>query len=87
LYQGGAPNYFPNSFGGPEDDKKYEEHKLEVSGECHRWETKDDDNYSQAATFYEKVLSDDEKERLADNIAEHASNAQSFLQVKNLFGI
>ncbi len=30
-----------------------------------------------------QVLNDAEKERLADNIAEHSSAAQAFLQVRN----
>jgi len=79
--QDGAPNYFPNSFGGPTDNKAYAEHKFEVNGDCARWETKDDDNYSQPTKFYEKVLSPDEKSRLADNIADHASGAQTLIQV------
>ncbi len=45
--QGDAPNYFPNSFNGPVDDRKHKWSKCSVSGDVERFETGDEDNYSQ----------------------------------------
>jgi catalase len=78
--QDGAPNYFPNSFGGPEPDVSTKWAKWTVSGEVARHETKDDDNFTQAGIFYNKVLNADERDRLTSNIAGHLSNAVPFIQ-------
>lgn len=47
YHQGGAPNYFPNSFSGPAADPAAEWHADTVSGDVKRYSTKDDDNFSQ----------------------------------------
>ena len=52
---GGAPNYYPNSFSGPVDDKKYLEHSIQLSGDVGRYNTADDDNFTQVGTFWNKV--------------------------------
>lgn len=78
--QESTPNYFPNSFGGPEPDVSTKWSKWPVTGEVARYETKDDDNYSQVAVFYNKVLKEDERDRLTSNIAGHLSGAAPFIQ-------
>jgi catalase len=53
---GGAPNYFPNSFSGPQDDTKYLEHMDNLKdGQVGRYNTADDDNFTQVGTFFNKV--------------------------------
>ena len=45
--QAGAPNYFPNSFSGPRADKKYQEHRTSLSADVTRWNSADEDNFTQ----------------------------------------
>jgi len=78
--QGGAPNYFPNSFSGPMDNSQHLEHGQVFPGECKRYNTADDDNFSQVGKFWNNVLNADERQRLVDNIAGHLKNAQDFIQ-------
>lgn len=86
--QGGAPNYFPNSFGGPKESERARklnppEH---VSGDVYRISTTHEDNFSQAAILYNKVLTDEQKQRLANNISGNLKAASPFIQervVKN----
>jgi len=80
------PNYFPNSFSGPENVESALESKFTVSGDVARFNSGDDDNFTQCGTFWSKVLSEEERERLVQNIAGHLKGAQTFLQdraVKN----
>lgn len=78
--QKGAPNYFPNSFSGPRDCKEYGECKFNVSGDVTRYNSADDDNFSQVGIFFQKVLNEEERQNLVENIANHLVNAQEFLQ-------
>jgi len=78
--QAGTPNYFPNSFGGPQPDPTVAWTKQAVSGEVTRYPTDDDDNFSQAGIFYNKVLDAGAKDRLTSNIAGHMSAAAPFIQ-------
>jgi len=81
--QDGAPNYFPNSFSGPADCEKYlEETKTggTLSGDVGRYNNADEDNFTQVGTFWRKVLNDQEREELAQNIAGHMKEAQEFIQ-------
>lgn len=84
--QEGAPNYYPNSFNGPVDDLKYAHHKTSISGDVARYNSSDEDNFTQPGIFWSKVLNDAERERLVQNIADHVSGAVDFIQeraVKN----
>uniref|UniRef100_A0A1L8E4H4 Catalase n=1 Tax=Nyssomyia neivai TaxID=330878 RepID=A0A1L8E4H4_9DIPT len=87
--QGGAPNYFPNSFAGPEScpralklDPPYK-----LSGDVARYDSGEtEDNYAQVTDFYRRVLDAPHRDRMANNIAEHLCNASQFIQeraVKN----
>merc|ERR1711953_1136879 len=80
--QEGCPNYFPNSFSGPSDDvRKYSESKFEApSADVARFNSADEDNFTQCGIFFRDVLNADEQFRLVDNIAAHIQNAQDFLQ-------
>ncbi|XP_037086315.1 catalase-like [Pollicipes pollicipes] len=81
--QAGAPNYFPNSFSGPQEcpKAKQAESKLVVEGEANRYDEFDNDT-SQVRAFWEKTLKEEERQRLADNIGGHASDTQPFIQAR-----
>jgi len=86
IHQAGAPNYFPNSFNGPHEDPVAVADVYNVVGDVKRYNTADDDNFSQVTTFWTKVLNADEKKRLVSNIAGKLRNASRFIQeraVKN----
>ncbi|XP_061415774.1 catalase [Lethenteron reissneri] len=78
--QAGAPNYYPNSFSAPEQQPHLHEHKFAVSADVQRYNSADDDNYSQVNTFYGSVLSEVERTRLVQNIAGNLKEAQKFIQ-------
>jgi len=78
--QNGAPNYYPNSFGGPKDLPRHKECKESVRADVDRFNSADEDNFTQPGIFYREVLSSAERERLAANLAGHMSAAQDFLQ-------
>ncbi|XP_064628872.1 catalase-like [Lineus longissimus] len=78
--KGGAPNYYPNSFQGPKDDPKYLEHADKVTGDVLRYDTGDEDNYSQVTQFWTKTLDAEARQRLVNNIAGHVKAAAPFIQ-------
>ena len=86
MNQEGAPNYFPNSFSGPRDGKQFLESKFSVTPDVGRFNSADEDNFTQCGIFFRDVLNKDEKFRLVDNIASHVINAQDFLQVSKRNG-
>jgi len=78
--QGDAPNYYPNSFGGPEQDQKHLEHRYNVSADVTRYNSSDEDNFTQTGIFWRDVLSAQEKTNLVENIAGHMKDAQPAIQ-------
>ena len=78
----GYPNYFPNSFSGPDNAPAALESKFAVSGDVARYNSGDDDNFTQVGTYWTKVLDDKAKARLVENIAGHLKSAQPFIQVQ-----
>eukprot|EP01101_Sappina_pedata_P007055 TRINITY_DN365_c0_g1_i1.p1 TRINITY_DN365_c0_g1~~TRINITY_DN365_c0_g1_i1.p1 ORF type:complete len:510 (-),score=165.01 TRINITY_DN365_c0_g1_i1:73-1572(-) len=81
--QGDAPNYFPNSFHGPQPIESAKWHADKVSGDVKRYETGDEDNFSQTKLFWNKALkTDGERDRLAKNLAGHLSAANPEIQQK-----
>ncbi|KAJ8315535.1 hypothetical protein KUTeg_007685 [Tegillarca granosa] len=80
LQVAGSPNYFPNSFQGPQDNKSYLESEFSLSGDVKRYNTADEDNYSQVGVFWRNVLKPEERQRLVENIGNHLINASEFLQ-------
>ncbi len=67
---GGTPNYEPNSFGGPTDDKTLREPPLYLEGMAtdynHRFDT---DYYTQPGDLY-RLMSPDEQQRTLSNLHE-----------------
>jgi catalase len=88
--QNGAPNYYPNSFCGPEEERRASKLQppYKVSEDVvYRYDSgSTEDNFSQAADFWNNVLDDKARNRLVANIADHLRNASEFIQeraVKN----
>ena len=74
----GSVNYEPNSFGGPTENMTYARTKYGVEG--HAGSTPyekhaEDDDYTQAGNLY-RMLPEDEKNRLVDNIAGDLKNVK-----------
>lgn len=78
--QGGAPNYFPNSFSGPTDKKTFVESSIEASTEGARFDSSDEGNYGQLGLFIRNVLDEAARGRLVDNMASHLCHAQKFIR-------
>ena len=51
-----------------------------LNGNVARYDTGDEDNFSQCGDFFRKVLSADQRDRLTSNIAGNLVNAQNFIQ-------
>ncbi|KAM8939150.1 catalase-like [Pelodytes ibericus] len=80
------PNYYPNSFCSPRDATKHKETCYKASGDVDRHNTDDEENISQVRDFYNNILTESERARLCQNIAQHLRDAQIFIQkraVKN----
>lgn len=75
-----APNYFPNSFNGAQEQKEHAHCAQKYEGVEGRYQSHDEDNYSQATAFWQKVLDDKEKADLVANIAGHMKDAKNFIQ-------
>ncbi|XP_075694121.1 catalase-like [Rhinoderma darwinii] len=81
-----APNYYPNSFSSPRDDRKCREREFSTSGDIARHDSSAEDNVSQVKIFYNQTLSEAGRQKLCGNIALHLKDAQIFIQeraVKN----
>ena len=74
------PNYYPNSFSGPEHNKTYDEAPIQLTGDAKRYDTGDEDNFTQCGLFWRNVLNDKEKSNLIANMSGHMSAAADFLQ-------
>jgi catalase len=77
---GSAPNYEPNSFGGPKEDPAYRERPRTITGSVDRHTHRSDsDYYSQPGALY-RLMPDDAKQRLVGNIAVSLGNAPKRIQ-------
>ncbi|KAL5291766.1 CAT family protein [Megaselia abdita] len=82
--QGNAPNYYPNSFNGPEESPRAKrlEHvtRLDNNTKTDRYSSGNEDNFSQVTDFWLNVLDEGARGRLVNNIAGHLVNASPFIQ-------
>ena len=80
---GGAPNYWPNSFGGPAPQPEVAEPPLALSGvaDRHPYALVDDD-FVQAGDLYRQVMTDQQRSNLIANIVGHLQGAQARLQLR-----
>lgn len=88
LYnQGGAPNYYPNSFGGPQNLPSAAISKFNVSGDVARYNSSKEDNSGQATMFWNELTAEQRK-NMELNIAENLKGAAPFLQERavDMFG-
>ncbi|MDH4157533.1 MAG: catalase [candidate division Zixibacteria bacterium] len=66
---GGDVNYEPNTAGGPEEDARFKEPPMKLSGDADRYDHREgNDDYTQAGNLY-RLMPDDEKSRLHQAIA------------------
>lgn len=80
---GGQPNYYPNSFKGPEPDGSASDPTFEVSGQAARKHyTHPNDDYVQAGDLYRKVMTDTDRKNLIGNIVGHLGGAQKRIQLR-----
>lgn len=77
----GSPNYFPNSFNGlhslGESGKQLIFH---VSGDVHRMDSGNDDNFSLAKFYLSNLVEEDEKLRIMKNLANSLRKADRVVQ-------
>jgi catalase len=80
---GSAPNYEPNSFGGPKEDKQYADRPIKLSGEpAARYNHRENnDDYTQAGDLF-RLMSEDQKNLLCSNIA--GSLGQTPIRIQEL---
>jgi len=80
---GAAPNYYPNSFDGPEPQPEIAEPALEFSGQGARLPyVHPNDDFAQAGDLFRKVMKDQDREHLIGNIVDHLGNAQKRIQLR-----
>ena len=80
---GSGPNYWPNSFGGPDPDPKVAMPPIDVSGMAarHAYELSDID-FVQAGDLYRKVMTARDRKNLVSNIVGHLKNARKRIQLR-----
>jgi catalase len=78
--EGKAPNYEPNSFGGPKEDPAYRERPKAISGSVDRHNHRlDNDYYTQPGNLF-RLMTPDARERLVGNIVGRLSAAPRRIQ-------
>lgn len=80
---GAKPNYWPNSFKGPEPDISAKALPFEISGKADRYPfTHPNDDFVQPGNLYRDVLTDQDRENLVGNIVDHLGNAKKQIQLR-----
>ena len=80
---GDNPNYYPNSFGGPEPQPSAAEPGFDVSGTAGRHPyTLSDDDFFQAGELYRRVMTDENRDHIIGNITTHLCNARKRIQLR-----
>ncbi len=78
-----GPNYYPNSFGGPEPDPSAVEPPFDVSGQAARQQyVHPNDDFVQAGDLYRKAMKDTDRANLISNIVGHLGGAQKRIQLR-----
>ena len=77
-------NYFPNSKNGPSDDRSVAEPPLQIDGDADRYDRNaGNDDYTQAGDLF-RLMSVDQKQQLANNIAGGLSQCTAEVQQRML---
>jgi catalase len=80
---GGGPNYWPNSFGGPDPDPEMAPPAIDIAGMAARHAyVLGDVDFVQAGALYRKVMTEEDRAHLVGNIVGHLKNAQKRLQLR-----
>jgi len=80
---GGYPNYWPNSFNGPEPDIQTKAPPFKINGKADRYPfSHPNDDFIQPQALYNTVMSDQDRENLVGNIVDHLKNAQKRIQLR-----
>lgn len=80
---GGGPNYWPNSFNGPEPDPTAGEPPFDLDGQAGRHEYSfPNDDFVQAGNLFSKVMRDQDRANLIGNIVDHLGGAQKRIQLR-----
>jgi len=80
---GGGPNYFPNSFDGPAPDARGGEPTFATTGQADRRPyNHPNDDFVQAGDLYRKVMTDQDRAHLVENIVSHLRNAKKRIQYR-----
>jgi catalase len=80
---GGEPNYYPNSFNGPEPTKEAAEPTFPVRGVAARKRyNHPNSDYVQAGDLYRKAMNDEDRAHLIANIVAHLSKARRDIQIR-----
>jgi len=81
---GSAPNYEPNSAGGPAEDRSYLEPPLKISGDADRYDHREgNDDYTQAGNLF-RLMTAEERKRLMGNIAASMKSVPREIQEKQV---
>ncbi|XP_012254211.2 catalase [Athalia rosae] len=75
----GAPNYFPNSFSGPQECPAARVPRMRATGDIDRYNHDSSDDFSQSTAFWRNVLSPAEKQRLVSNMVGNLQHASNFI--------
>jgi catalase len=79
----GVPNYYPNTFGGPEPDPSAEWPSVQVSGIIGRHVyNHPNSDFVQPKALYEKVMTDVDRDHLIGNIVGHLGGAKKEIQLR-----
>ncbi|WP_081942209.1 catalase [Spirochaeta lutea] len=81
---GGAPNYEPNSFGGPVEDPGYREPPLAISGDADHYDHREgNDDYQQPGDLY-RLMSPEQRSLLAENICQAMAGVPQRIQLRQI---
>ncbi len=76
--------YEPNSFGGPVQQDRFNEPPLPLHGDAARYDHREgNDDYSQPGALF-RLMSDDQKRQLMDNIAEAMTGVPEDIQRRQI---
>ncbi len=79
-----APNYEPNSFGGPQECPALAEPPLKLDGDAARFNHREgNDDFTQPGNLF-RLMTPDAKERLFGNIARHMTGVPREIQLRQI---
>ena len=77
------PNYWPNTFEGPDPDSSRPTPPIDVAGTAWRHDVQlEDEDFVQAGDLYSRVMDDTARQNLIDNIVGHLEKAVKRIQLR-----